>query len=199
MTKKGINSRMISDEAAALVVERGYSALSLRELAARLDVKPASLYNHISGIEEINEMLALHTSEMLRTVLEDAVIGKERDEAFLEGARAYRRFAIENFELYRAMIRFSVSENEAVTKAAMRCYRPLRRIVESYGAGKPATTHFLRALRSVMHGFIELSCNNYMQRGSVDRDESYEVIIRGYLDVLKGLVAKDEVNRQSKE
>lgn len=50
MIKKGLSSEIIYKAATNLVIERGYDNFSLRELAARLDVKPASLYSHVKNI-----------------------------------------------------------------------------------------------------------------------------------------------------
>jgi TetR/AcrR family transcriptional regulator, cholesterol catabolism regulator len=43
----------ILEEAAHLFKERGYAATTMRDLAEKLDIKAASLYNHIASKEEI--------------------------------------------------------------------------------------------------------------------------------------------------
>jgi TetR/AcrR family transcriptional regulator, cholesterol catabolism regulator len=43
----------ILEEAAKLFKERGYAATTMRDLAEKLDIKAASLYNHIASKEEI--------------------------------------------------------------------------------------------------------------------------------------------------
>lgn len=48
--------------AARLFKERGYSAVTMRDLAAALDMKAASLYNHISGKQEILTILILEVA-----------------------------------------------------------------------------------------------------------------------------------------
>jgi len=174
-------------EAMELVKEKGYENFSLRELAARLNVKPASLYNHVHGISEINVAVALKAADMLNRTLTDAIQGKPADEAFLDGTRAYRQFACENYELYKALIRMPTSDDENIVKAAFSSYEPLRKLIISYGAEKTATIHFLRSLRSVMHGFVELTHNGFMQRGNITSDETYEIIIHSFLNILKGL------------
>ena len=58
MPRKGISRTDIMNMALELVIEKGYENFSVRELAAKLDIKPASLYNHIDGIEEINIYIA---------------------------------------------------------------------------------------------------------------------------------------------
>ena len=65
MPKKGLSSGEILEAAERLVQERGYDHFSLRELAARLEVKPASLYNHIGDIDELNTAVALKAAGAL--------------------------------------------------------------------------------------------------------------------------------------
>lgn len=59
--------------ASRLFKERGYNAVSMRDIAHAMDIKAASLYNHISGKQEILSTLVLEvaeefTSEMLKIV-----------------------------------------------------------------------------------------------------------------------------------
>ena len=170
MPKKGLNQTVILQAAIALVEEKGYANFSLRELAARLDVKPASLYNFVTGVEEINSMVALCAADMLHEVLAAAVTGKNNDTAFIDGSLAYLKFAQENPELYEALIRMPASDDEKIVKASFASYAPLREIIRSYGADSIQTLNFLRIFRSFMHGYVELTNNGFMQRGPVPKD-----------------------------
>jgi AcrR family transcriptional regulator len=54
--------KQIITTAAQLFKQRGYSAVTMRDLAAALHIKAASLYNHISGKQEILEHLILEVA-----------------------------------------------------------------------------------------------------------------------------------------
>ena len=190
MPKRGLSNEHIIDTAARMVEESGYDKFSLRELAARLEVKPASLYNHIEGLDEINVSVAIRAAEQLRAVLSEAVEGKDADEAFLDGARAYRKYALENPELYKAFIHMPSLRNENASMAGIESFAPMREVIKSYGASHDEAVHFIRALRSVMHGFIELTSNGFMQKGPVSKEDTYEVIIHTYLAHLKEKTGK---------
>lgn len=56
--------------AAGLFRERGYSAVSMRDIASALDIKAASLYNHISGKQEIIAGLILPIAEEFTSGME---------------------------------------------------------------------------------------------------------------------------------
>lgn len=49
--------------AAKLFKEKGYSAVSMRDIAKALDIKASSLYNHISGKQELLTVLVLPVAE----------------------------------------------------------------------------------------------------------------------------------------
>lgn len=53
----------IVSSAAKLFLERGYSAVTMRDLAKQLGIKAASLYNHISSKHEILETLIISVAE----------------------------------------------------------------------------------------------------------------------------------------
>lgn len=60
----------ILEVAAGLFRERGYSAVSMRDIASALDIKAASLYNHISGKQEILAGLILPIAEEFTSGME---------------------------------------------------------------------------------------------------------------------------------
>lgn len=173
------------EEAVKLVAEKGYDSFSLRELAGRLHVQPASLYNHIKGVDEIHEGVAVHASQMLHGILTEAMTGKEPDAAFIDCAYAYRRFTEEHPELYKALIRIPPINDDQIRRASFNSFEPLRAVVNSYGLGQPASIHFVRALRSFIHGFVELTGNGLMQKANVSKEETFDHAIRQFLSYLK--------------
>ena len=195
MAKKGLSKDQIIEAAVALIGEGGYDSFSLRTLAAKLGVQPASLYNHVEGIDEISTEIALYASEMMRNALNQAMEGKEPDQAFIDAALAYRQFAAENPEIYKALVHMPLSHDENVRRAGFQSFHPLRDLINSYGLTRRDAISFSRGLRSVMHGFIELTNNGFMQKDYVTRDESYLVIIESYLTYMKAHLAGKDVTK----
>ena len=103
--KKGINKEVILKESEKMIKSRGVEAFSLRALSARLGIKPASLYNHVSGIDEIYFLLAEKTAQDMKDTLEKAIGTKPPDEAFVSGANAYRSFMENNRQMYLLFIK----------------------------------------------------------------------------------------------
>jgi len=187
MAGKGLNSKDIMETATKLVEEKGYDNFSLRELAERLHVKPASLYNHIEGVGEINTAVGKNAVSCMNAALTLAAAGKERDEAFLSAARAYRRFALDNPELYKAIIRMPDLKNPELIKASLWSIKPLRTLVSEFGAGTNESVHFMRCFRSALHGFTSLEAAGFMRLNTIPLEDSFETMIHGYLAILKSL------------
>lgn len=66
----------IVQAAAVLFKDKGYSAVSMRDIAAELNIKAASLYNHIRSKEEILAKLILNVAEEFTKGM-DTVIASE--------------------------------------------------------------------------------------------------------------------------
>src|ERR1700758_1110271 len=72
-----------------LIFERGYEAMSLRQLAAEVGIQPGSLYNHISTKQELLfELVQEHIKELLRQ-LDLALKGKDQPVARLRAFVAF--------------------------------------------------------------------------------------------------------------
>lgn len=185
MAKKGLTYEIIIDAAIRLVEDKGYENFSLRELAGRLGVQPSSLYNHISGVTQIHEAVAMHASQMLHTILTEAMTGKDADTAFIDCAYAYRKFTEDNPELYQALIHIPSDNDDQIRKASFYSLEPLRIIVKGYGIERPVAAHFIRTLHSFIHGFVELTGNGLMQRSPVSKEETFDFTIHQFLSFLK--------------
>ena len=77
MPRQGLNTETVVKTAALLIEENGYESLTLHKLASKLNVKPASLYTHIQGIDELYVSLADMALKQLSSMMLDAAKGKK--------------------------------------------------------------------------------------------------------------------------
>ena len=82
MGRKGIEEEAILDEAAALIAEEGIEGFSLRGLARRLGVRSASLYNHVSSLDDLIARVARRAMDQMNEVLRCAVADKNAQKRF---------------------------------------------------------------------------------------------------------------------
>lgn len=64
-------------QAAALFLERGYSAVTMRDLAKRMGIKAASLYNHIASKHEILETLIITVAQKFSEGMDAIVVSDD--------------------------------------------------------------------------------------------------------------------------
>ncbi len=63
--------------AAQLFKEKGYSAVTMRDIAQEMDIKAASLYNHIKSKQEILVLIIIEIAEEFTTTMNDVVTSSE--------------------------------------------------------------------------------------------------------------------------
>lgn len=68
-TKK-TKKQIILEEAATLFREKGYSATTMRDIAAKVGVEAASLYNHIKGKEQILSKICFSLADTYTSKME---------------------------------------------------------------------------------------------------------------------------------
>lgn len=75
MTAMKITDRKseIINVAARLFKEKGYSAVTMRDIAQAMDIKAASLYNHIKSKQEILVLIIIEIAEEFTSVIDEIV------------------------------------------------------------------------------------------------------------------------------
>lgn len=177
MSKKGITKDIIINAALEQIEENGLSAFSLRGLAASLEIKVSSLYNHIRGQSELLAEVGLRAADMLTGLEENAIINKWKDEALFALADAYRLFAREHTELYRIIMGVHTLHIPISESAAEKIAGPVFRVISDYGIEKDMQLHYQRLLLSVMHGFFAHENNGYFPVSAASREDSYRFSI----------------------
>jgi len=63
----------IINSSAKLFKEKGYSAVTMRDIAQAMDIKAASLYNHIKSKQEILVLIVINIAEEFTSVMNEIV------------------------------------------------------------------------------------------------------------------------------
>ncbi len=67
----------IVNVSARLFKEKGYSAVTMRDIAQAMDIKAASLYNHITSKQEILVLIIIEIAEEFTAIMNEVVLSKE--------------------------------------------------------------------------------------------------------------------------
>ncbi len=163
--------------AAQLADEIGLPNVTMGLLAERLGVRAPSLYKHIDGQADLNRRIAVLALDGLGDALKEALQGRSGKDALAAAARAVRAFVIEHPGRYAATIRLSVEgPGDPLAVAGARVLGSLSAVLGGYRIDPADTTHALRMLRSLFHGFAVLEAAGGFQMDT-DVDESFEWLI----------------------
>src|SRR5580658_1263790 len=95
------------------LVRGGIRDLSLRNIAASLDLAPNAIYRYFSDRRALEAALANEAARQLELALRKAAEGLEPVTAIRQMSSAYIKFARDNSHLYEAMMSLHVPERDA--------------------------------------------------------------------------------------
>ncbi len=196
MGRRGLTRELIVQEAIKLVEEEGYANLSMRNLAKRLCVKAASLYNHIKSIEELHTEIGIKVVDDFFQAQKDAMEGKSPEEAVMALALAYRKLANERSSVYDLAISLPTESAQSLNEKRTSFYFIAKEAVGKFALTEKQKIYWQRILRVSMHGFVSLEKAGYFNGALLDTDSSYSFTI---MNVIKGLRETERENKKVKE
>ena len=184
--KRGLNGDTVLAAAVKIVEKQGFSQLTIQGLASSLNIKPASLYNHIGGIDEARLRLAYYALEKMEEAIRDTAVGYSREEALKKIAWAYRHFGSKRPELYKAFINCADITDKKIEEAKQSVVRIFYQVLEPYSLNYKTKVHFTRCFRSSLHGFVSLETAGFF-KGKADVAASFDMLIENQLALLNRL------------
>ena len=191
MARKGLNQEKIIEVAVELVEVNGYSKLTLTDLAHKLEIKTASIYNHFNNIEEIQCAVGVFAVKALKAALRAAIDGKYRRDAIIALADTYRSFNREHAELYKAFIALHVVHDELTEQHIRNMVEEIFAAMSAYELTDEQRIHWERTLRSTMHGFAAYEDAGWFRSLPAALDDSYCLAIR---NILASMEAMERMN-----
>jgi AcrR family transcriptional regulator len=182
--RQGIDANVILQAAAQLADRDGIEQVTLAALAAQLNIKTPSLYNHIAGLPGLRKQLTLHGLQLLKESIMHATLGKSGDDAIFAAGIAYVSFARRHPGLYEATTVAPDKTDSDIQSAADDFVRMLLRILDAYKLDEKEALHTVRAIRSMVHGFATLEARGGFAM-QLDRDESLHHLLNTYLSGMR--------------
>ncbi|MDR3590544.1 MAG: TetR-like C-terminal domain-containing protein [Negativicutes bacterium] len=176
----GLDREVVVATAAKIADIQGLDKVTLAAVAACLGVRKPSLYNHVDGLPELKSLLAIWGTNHLRAKISEAAIGKAKHDAIWAIAEAYRSFARQRPGLYRAILASPDRDNLELKAAIANMMSVLTTVMKPYNLVASDSTHAVRALRSLMHGFVSLEAAGWFA-APVDREESYRRLVGTFI------------------
>jgi AcrR family transcriptional regulator len=187
--RPGLSREAVVAAAAEIADREGLESLTLAALAARLGIKPPSLFNHVDGMASLRRELAMLALREMADALANSAIGKSGDDAVRALTNEYRRFAKRHPGLYAWTVSATDAEDRELGALSERILEICVKILSGYGLDRRAALHAIRGMRSIVHGFSSLEA----ARGfgmPVSIDESFEWLVNTFIGGLKAANGK---------
>ncbi len=184
MPRNGLSKERVVEVAAALIEQQGTADFSMRALADSLNVKTASLYNHIQGMDELMVEVCAYALEMQREAEMNAIHMKTGTAAITALAEAYRKFAREHRELYRLIMHTAVKCSENMYEISRCIVEPFLNVLEHTAFTYTEKIHWQRVLRGIVHGFVSQEDAGFFSHLPANVDDSFNAAIGCYIDGL---------------
>ena len=94
-----------------LVHEAGYTKLSLRAIARKIDYSPAGLYEYFSGKDAIIQALCKETETLLVTQMDRSVQQNTTDHPLLTMGLSYIEFALQNSDDFQLLFQHNTGRD----------------------------------------------------------------------------------------
>lgn len=180
---RDLTKEKVVRKAAELANELGdVHQLKLKDLAAELNIKVPSLYNHVKGADGLTQALRIHTVTLSYENLREAMAGKTGRQALWAAAQSYRSFAKANPGIYQLILPADEPDSE-VERMGWNSVSLLLLILASFGLEGDDALHVVRGFRSLAHGFVSLELAGGFGL-DLDMDQSFEQLFNAYLDGL---------------
>jgi AcrR family transcriptional regulator len=182
---RGITRTQVIDCAATLVNSQGFAALSLAQIASQTGVKVPSLYNYVTGIDDVRRALATRGAQAILAVAVHVAVGRAGGDAIMAVALAYRTYIVHNPGVYTATIQIDNSDL-AFQHANTELLQVLTQILAPYQLSEQDLIHALRGLRSLVHGFATLEISGGFGM-PVDLDVSFVQMVQTFIEGISRL------------
>lgn len=186
MARRGLDTAAVLAVAARIADADGLQAVTVARVAAAVDVRGPSLYNHVAGRDGLLRGIARDALGELTGRLRSASVGRSGPDALTAAAAAYRAYAREHPGRYDAIQRAPARGDPELAAAAGEAVDVLAGILRAWGLEGDEAIHAVRGLRSALHGFVDLERIGAFQLPA-SLDASYDRLVQS---VAAGLDAR---------
>jgi AcrR family transcriptional regulator len=176
VARRGLDHAQVIAAACEIADADGLDAVTLARVAAALEVRTPSLYNHVEGLDGLRRGIALRGTAELTTALRDASVGRAGEDALRAIAGAQRAYALAHPGRYAATAAAPPVDDRQRQEAAAEGVAVIAAALRGFDLAGDEAIHAIRGVRSAVHGFaaLELAGGFGMP---VDVDVSFDRLI----------------------
>jgi AcrR family transcriptional regulator len=183
--KVGITLDQVVAVATDIADRDGLAGMSLRRVADELGIKTPSLYAHVAGLPGLRRELALDAARRVGAIVANQDEGEGVPAVLRRVARQYRRFALDHPGLYQSLLPAPrPGDDDELYSTLAEPVVSLQGHLIAGGVPAEQTVHLIRALRSMIHGFVDLEMKDgFGMPENVEEsfDRAVDVVVDGVL------------------
>lgn len=169
--RAGLTIGSLTLAAAQLADAVGFEQVTVSELARRVGVKPASLYSHLRGSDDLRGRISVLALTELGDRLSIALAGRARRDAIDALVAVMRSYAQDHPGRWEAtQVRVTTPD---AGPAGAKVAALMVGITIGYDLPAPEQTHAVRLLGSTVNGFIRLQANGSFDHSDPDPETSW--------------------------
>lgn len=199
MARTGLPYEFILDTALQLVEEKGFYKFSMHDLANALGIKTPSLYNHFSGIQQLQKELALKIERELYQQSINAMKDNSPDNMIRALAHTQLEYARQHPHLYQVILSLpNIEQNNLADdndyfrhvqqfqrpNVAWHSVEPIRTALNQYQLNEADSIHLNRMFRSMIHGYISLAAAGYLAHQKYTTQESFDAAVEYFISLV---------------
>lgn len=177
MARMGLDKNAVIFRAAQLANEIGIENITLKILANDLNIQPPSIYNHISGLDNLKKELMIYGWRQMEEQIVEAVAGISGYDAIEVICHTFLKYATTNPGVFNAMLWYNKFENDEAQNATTKLFSVVFKIFSSLGISQENSDHLIRTFRSFLEGFA-LLVNNNAFGNPISINDSFELSLK---------------------
>lgn len=170
--RHGLTAERVTVIGAELADTHGFGSVTVSAVAREVGVKPASLYAHVAGSQDLRARIALLALEEMADRASAAMVGRAGRDALAALGGAYRDYAREHPGRYVAA-QLRLDPETAAASAGPRHSALARAILHGYAVPEVDHVHAVRILGSLFRGFVDLEAAGAFDHSSPSADASW--------------------------
>lgn len=172
MARAGITIDRLVGAGAELADTDGFEAVTVSAMARHFGVRPASLYSHVQGSDDLRTRIALQALQELADRAAVALAGRSGADALAALADVYRDYAREHPGRYAAA-QLRLDPETAAASAGPRQSAMTRAVLIGYDVPEADQTHAIRLIGAFIRGFVDLELGGAFSHSRPGSDASW--------------------------
>lgn len=156
----------------------------MRALAESLNIKTASLYNHIESMNQLEAQICVYTLKMQQAQQLKAIENQTGADAIYALAYCYRSFAKDHSTLYFFTMNSVIKYKDELSDLTSYFVDPFYQVLDFISLERSDKIHWQRILRGILHGFVCQEEAGFFSHLKESVDDSFKLAIQCYIDGL---------------